>query len=66
MTMQDMRLVRMLAEKIGIKTVGELDEFKKITEVTTNEMLIKRLALYVATDTTFAEVLEYKRLSNKE
>lgn len=66
MTMEDMKLVRMLAEKIGIKTVGELDEFKKITEVTTNNMLLKRLALYVATDTTFAEVLEYKRLCNKE
>jgi hypothetical protein len=64
--MADMKLVRLLAEKIGIKTVGELDEFKKITEVTTNDMLLKRLALYVATDTTFAEVLEYKRLSNKE
>ena len=61
MTMQDMRLVRMLAEKIGIKTVGELDEFKKIAEVTTNDMLLKRLALYVATGTTFEEVLEYKK-----
>ena len=66
MTMEDMKLVRMLAEKIGIKTVGELDEFKKIAEVTTNDELLKRLALYVATGTTFAEVLEYKRLCNKE
>lgn len=66
MTMEDMKLVRLLAEKIGIKTVGELNEFKRIAEVTTNDMLLKRLALYVATDTTFAEVLEYKRLSNKE
>ena len=66
MTMQDMKLVRLLAEKIGIKTVGELDEFKRVAEATTNEMLLKRLALYVATGTTFAEVLEYKRLSNKE
>lgn len=60
MTMQDMRLVRMLAERVGIKTVGELDEFKKHTGVKTNEQLIKRLALYVGTNTTFEEVRKYK------
>lgn len=56
MSMQDLKLVRLLAEKIGIKTAGELEEFKRITEVKTNEGLIKRLALYVASGTTFAEV----------
>lgn len=50
----------MLAEKIGIKTVGELEEFKTRTGVTTNEMLIRRLALYVAADMTFAEVVDHK------
>jgi hypothetical protein len=64
MSIQDMQLVRMLAEKIGIKTVGELDEFKKRTGVKTNEQLIKRLALYVASDTTFAEVVDYKPFCN--
>ena len=65
MTMADMRLVRLLAEKLGIKTVGELEEFKQLAEVKTNDMLLKRLALYVATDTTFEEVKEYKRVCNK-
>lgn len=64
MTMADMKLVRLLAEKIGIKTVGELDEFKKRTGVKTNEQLIKRLALYVASETTFAEVKENKPFCN--
>ena len=60
MTMQDMRLVRMLAERVGIKTVGELEQFKKHTGVKTNDQLIKRLALYVGTNTTFEEVRKDK------
>jgi hypothetical protein len=55
MSTKDFALVMMLAEKIGIKTAGELDEFKRRTGVTTNEALIKRLALYVASDTPFKE-----------
>lgn len=53
MSMKELELLRLLAEKVGIKTAGELEEFKKKTQVTTNEMLIKRLALYVAWDMTF-------------
>lgn len=64
MSMQELELVRLLAEKIGIKTVGELEEFKRRTGVTSNDMLIKRLALYVASGTTFAEVIDYKPLCN--
>lgn len=64
MSMQELELVRLLAEKIGIKTVGELEEFKRRTGVTSNDMLIKRLALYVASGTTFAEVIDYKPLYN--
>ena len=60
MSTQDLQLVTMLAKRVGIKTVGELDEFKKHTGVTTNEQLIKRLALYVGTNTTFEEVRKYK------
>ena len=60
MSKSELLLVRLLAEKIGIKTVGELEEFKRRTGATTNDMLIKRLALYVASDTTFAEVRDYK------
>ena len=60
MSKSELLLVRLLAEKIGIKTVGELEEFKRRTRATTNDMLIKRLALYVASDTTFAEVIDYK------
>lgn len=61
MSTKDFALVMMLAEKIGIKTAGELEEFKRRTGATTNEMLIKRLALYVASDRTFAEVVDYKQ-----
>ena len=53
-----------LAYKIGIKTAGELEEFKRRTGAKTNDMLLKRLALYVASDTTFAEVIDYKPLCN--
>jgi hypothetical protein len=60
MTTRDFNLVMMLAEKIGIRTAGELEEFKTRTKAKTNDMLIKRLALYVAADMTFAEVVENK------
>lgn len=60
MSKSELVLVRMLAEKIGIKTVGELEEFKRRTGAASNEMLIKRLALYVACDMTLAEVVDYK------
>lgn len=65
MSKSELVLVRMLAEKIGIKTVSELEEFKTRTGATSNEMLIKRLALYVATDMTFAEVIDYKPVNYK-
>lgn len=64
MSTKDLTLVIMLAEKIGIKTAAELEEFKRRTGATSNEMLIKRLALYVASDTTFAEVVDYKPFCN--
>lgn len=60
MSTKDFNLVMALAEKIGIKTAGELEEFKRRTGAKTNDMLIKRLALYVASDTTFEEVKDYK------
>lgn len=56
MSKSELLLVRLLAEQIGIKTAGELDEFKRHTNAKTNELLIKRLALYVASGTTFEEV----------
>lgn len=61
MSKSDLNLIMLLAEKIGIETVGELEEFKRRTGATTNDMLLKRLALYVASDTTFAEVVDYKK-----
>lgn len=62
MSIAELNLVRLLAEKIGIKTASELEEFKRKTDANTNEMLIRRLALYVAAGMTFAEVVEYKRI----
>ncbi len=61
MSKSDLNLIMLLAEKIGIKTVGELEEFKRRTGATTNDMLLKRLALYVASDMTIAEVVDYKK-----
>lgn len=60
MTMRDLKLVSLLAEKIGIKTAGELEEFKKRTQADTNEKLLKRLALYVACDMKYGEAVHYK------
>ena len=62
MSMKELELVRLLAEKIGIKTLGDLEEFKRKTKANTNEMLIKRLALYVAMDMTIEEVVAYKSI----
>ena len=56
MSTQDLQLVMMLEKRVGIKTVGDLEAFKKHTGATTNEQLIKRLALYYGTNTTFEEV----------
>ena len=61
----ELHLVRLLAEKIGIKTAVELEEFKKQTNANTNNLLLKRLAMFVATGITFKEVAEYKRIFNK-
>lgn len=60
MSMEDLELLRLLAEKIGITTAKQLEDFKKRTQATTNELLLKRLALYVACDMKFAEVVNYK------
>lgn len=60
MSKHELDLVRLLAEKIGIKTVGQLEDFKKRTAAETNAMLIKRLALYVACDMSYEEVVDYK------
>ena len=65
MSKSELLLVRLLAEKIGINTVGELEEFKKHTNSKTNHQLLKRLALFVASGITFKEAREYKRIFNK-
>lgn len=65
MSMQELELVRLLAEKIGIKTLGELEEFKRNTNATTNNLLLKRLALFVASGITAKEAKGYKRVFNK-
>lgn len=61
MSSKDFQLVMMLAEKIGIKTAGELEDFKKRTKADTNEALLKRLALYVAADMKHGEAVHYKK-----
>lgn len=53
MSREDMQLLNLLCKKIGINTVGELEDFKKRTNATTNDALLKRLALYVASGTNY-------------
>lgn len=65
MSKSELVLVRLLAEKIGIYTAGELEEFKKHTNANTNQLLLKRLALFVASGITFKEAREYKQIFNK-
>ena len=55
MSRKDMQLLNLLCEKVGISTIGELEAFKKKTNATSNEILLKRLALYVAADAKFNE-----------
>ena len=55
MCKQDFNLLMLLAEKVGIKTAGELEDFKKRTRADTNDKLLKRLALYVACDMKYEE-----------
>lgn len=64
MSKSELVLVRMLAEKIGIKTVGELEEFKTKTGATSNDMLLRRLALYVACDMKAEEAVDHKPFYN--
>lgn len=58
MSMKEMQLVNLLSEKIGIKTLGDLEAFKNKTGARTNDALLKKLALCVAFDRTLEEVLE--------
>lgn len=58
MSMKEMQLVNLLSEKIGIKTLGDLEAFKNKTGARTNAALLKKLALCVAFDRTLEEVLE--------
>ena len=55
MSQKDFLLLQLLSAKVGIKTVGELEAFKKKTQAKDNEALLKRLALYVAAGETFKE-----------
>lgn len=62
MSIKQMQLLKLLCEQIGINTVGELEAFKKKTKVTTNDALIKKLALCVAFDRKLEEVLNNEYL----
>lgn len=55
MSRKQMQLLNLLCEQVGIKTCGDLEEFKKAAEIKSNDMLLKRLALYVAFDKKFKE-----------
>ena len=55
---KEILLLNLLCEQVGIKTIGELEAFKKKTKASTNDALIKKLALCVAFDRTLEEVLE--------
>lgn len=58
MSRSELLLLNILSAKVGIKTAGELEAFKKKTQVKTNDALLKKLALCVAFDRTLEEVLK--------
>lgn len=51
MSIQEFNLLRALSERVGIKTAKDLERFKKQTGATSNNALIKRLCLYIASET---------------
>ena len=57
MSRSELLLLNLLSAKVGIKTAGELEAFKKKTQASTNDALLKKLALCVAFDRTLTEVL---------
>lgn len=58
MSTKQFLLLNMLCEQIGIKTLGELNEFKNKTKVKTNDALLSKLALFVEFKKSLCEVLE--------
>lgn len=57
MSRNELLLLNLLSAKVGIKTAGELEAFKNKTRATTNDALLKKLALCVAFDRKLEEVL---------
>ena len=57
MSRKEILLLNLLCEQVGIKTAVELEKFKAKTKASTNDELIRKLALCVAFDRTLAEVL---------
>ncbi len=57
MSRKDLALLNLLSAKVGIKTAVELEAFKTKTQASTNDALLKKLALCVAFDRTLEEVL---------
>lgn len=62
MSRKEILLLNLLSEQVGIKTALELEAFKKKTHATTNDALLKKLALCVAFDRTLEEVLQNEYL----
>lgn len=58
MSRKEILLLNLLCEQVGIKTAGELEAFKNKTQATTNDALLKKLALCVAFDRSLEEVLQ--------
>lgn len=58
MSKHDIKLVSLLCDKIGIKTLGDLEAFKNKMQVKDNKTLLRRLALAVASDMSLKEILE--------
>lgn len=62
MSRNELLLLNLLSAKVGIKTAGELEAFKKKTKATTNDALLKKLALCVAFGKTYKEVLQNEHI----
>ena len=58
MSRNELLLLNLLSAKVGINTAGELEKFKRKVGATTNDALLKKLALCVAFDRNLKDVLD--------
>lgn len=56
MTVNDLRLLRLLCARLGIVTLKELEAFKLQHQASNNKMLLEHLKIYATTNTAYKKV----------